>query len=125
MFLADLGLGKLIPEQDKFTLPTAYRCLIGAVHLKALILASPLGGVRVDKGRRQQERELQYSSERRAKLHLCSVMLSGQGLSAPGMNLCAREVAEPTALQPWLWWHLMGGAAGLWRAACLFSSLGF
>uniref|UniRef100_A0A8B9CG38 Transient receptor potential cation channel subfamily M member 6 n=1 Tax=Anser brachyrhynchus TaxID=132585 RepID=A0A8B9CG38_9AVES len=43
-------------------------------------------------------------------------MLSGQGLSAPGMNLCARGVAEPTALQPWLWWHLVGGAAGPWRA---------
>lgn len=44
MFPADLGLVKLIPELDKCTLAPTYQCLIGAVHLKALTLASPLRG---------------------------------------------------------------------------------
>lgn len=42
MFLADLSLVKLIPEQDKYTLAPTYQCLIGAVHLKVLTLASSL-----------------------------------------------------------------------------------
>jgi len=42
MFLADLGLVKLIQEQDKCTLASTFQCLVGAVHLKALTLATPL-----------------------------------------------------------------------------------
>lgn len=65
MFLADLGLVKLIPEQDKCTLAPTYQCLIGAVHLKALTLASPLQGGGVGWGRRKQQQKLNQS-------HVCT-----------------------------------------------------
>lgn len=61
MFLADLGLVKLIPKQDKCTLASTYQCLTGAVHLKALTLASPLRGGGVGWGRRKQQQKLKHA----------------------------------------------------------------